>query len=314
MTAQNASISIVIPVYGSLDTLEELYLRLVKTLDPICEKPEIIFVNDGSPGEAWTEIRKLCMRDKRVKGINLSRNFGQHCAITAGLKHSTRDWVVVMDCDLQDAPEEIANLFNKVNEGFEAVIARRIIRNESIFKVLFSRIFYKLFSYLTDTKQDSAIANFGIYSRKLINAILEMGDYVRFLPVMVKWVGFEIAHIDVVQEKRKSGKSGYTLSKLIHLAISVLISFSDKPLRLTIKFGFLFSVLSFVLALGYLIKYFIVGIPVSGWTSLILSIWFLSGVIVTILGLIGLYIGKIFEKVKDRPVYIINETLNFDKN
>jgi dolichol-phosphate mannosyltransferase len=312
ISSANRTISIVIPVYGSVDTLAELYERLVQVLDPICELTEIILVNDASPGCAWMEIRKLCTRDKRVKGINLSRNFGQHSAITAGLKYSSGNWIVVMDCDLQDAPEEIPNLLNNISEGCEAVIARRISRNEGFLKVLASRLFYRLFSYLTDTKQDPSVANFGIYSRKLTDAIMELGDYVRYLPVMVNWVGFYVAYIEVVQEKRKSGKSGYSLGKLFGLATSVIISFSDKPLKLTIKFGFFFSVLSFLLAIFYLIKYFVVGIPVSGWTSLILSLWFLSGVIVTILGLIGLYIGKIFEKVKSRPVFIISETQNFD--
>jgi dolichol-phosphate mannosyltransferase len=267
-------------------------------------------VNDASPDMAWGTITEIAQKDQRVKGINLSRNFGQHYAITAGLNYCNGNWVVVMDCDLQDRPEEIINLYNKALEGWDVVFASREIRKDGIIKRALSRMFYMTLGYLTNTEQDANIANFGIYHKKVIDAIKSMDDYQRYFPTMVKWVGFSSTKISVDHASRSEGKSSYTFAKLVRLSIDVIISFSDKPLRLTVKFGFALSSIAFIYAIYNLILFFLGDIKVPGYTSLIVSVWFLSGLIITIVGITGLYIGKTFDKVKGRPTYIVKEKIN----
>lgn len=307
---QLSKIGVVIPVYGCKIQLIELYLRLKEVLSGISEDFEIIMVNDKCPQDSWTAIVDLCKRDKRVKGINLSRNFGQHYAITAGLKNSNSEWVVVMDCDLQDRPEEIPALYYKALEGYDVVLGRRLERKDNFIKRSLSKLFYKFLSYLTETEQDSTIGNFGIYNKKVIEAVCSMGDHIRYFPTMVKWVGFNQTSIKIDHAKREQGKSSYSFHRLLLLSLDVMISFSDKPMKLVVKLGLTISLTSLIFALYTIVKYFAGDIKIMGWTSLIISIWFLSGIIVFILGIIGLYLGKTFEKVKDRPSYIIKDYLN----
>jgi dolichol-phosphate mannosyltransferase len=310
MTSNMPILSIVSPVYCCDESLEELYQRIIQTTKQITDEYELILVNDNSPDNSWSKIINLCSKDKRVKGLLFSRNFGQHCAIAAGLDRSKGEWVVVMDCDLQDQPEEIYNLYKKAIEGYDIVFGRRKRRKDNLFKRLFSILFYKVLAYMTGTKQDPAIGNFGIYNRKVINAILEMKDQLKYFPAMVRWVGFKHTSIDLVHAERKFGKTSYMFKKLLRLGLDVMIAFSDKPLRLIVKIGLLISLSSFLFGLIMMIMYFLDKIAVIGYTSLILSIWFLSGMIIFLLGFMGLYIGKIFEKVKQRPVYIIKEEIN----
>jgi glycosyltransferase involved in cell wall biosynthesis len=301
----NPHISIVSPVYGCKTCLYELYFRLKETLEKITPDFEIILVNDGSPDGAWETIVELSEKDKRVKGINLSRNFGQHYAITAGLDNCNGEWVIVMDCDLQDQPEEIIKLYNKTKEGTQIVFAQRIKRKDSWLKRAYSKLFYGILGYLTNTIQDPAIANFGIYHKNVIDSIRKMGDYHKYFPTMVRWVGFKYAKIPVSHALRDNGHSSYSFKKSIRLAVDIILSFSDKPLRLTVKFGFLISCMAIVFAIYNLILFFENKILVPGYTSLIISVWFLSGLTIMVLGVVGLYIGKTFDKVKGRPSYIV---------
>ena len=305
INAGHIYISIVIPVYGCRTALIELYIRLKQTLENISEDFEIIMVNDASPDGAWETIVELAQKDKRVKGINLSRNFGQHYAITAGLDHSKGEWVVVMDCDLQDQPEEIKKLYVKAKEDYHIVFAQRISRKDTWLKRTFSKLFYAILGYLTNTIQDPAIANFGIYHKSIIDSICKMGDFHKYFPTMVRWVGFKYTKIPVSHAERNNGQTSYSFKKSIRLAVDIILSFSDKPLRLTVKFGFLISCMAAIFAIYNLILFFENKILVPGYTSLIISVWFLSGLIILVLGVVGLYIGKTFDKVKDRPTYII---------
>jgi dolichol-phosphate mannosyltransferase len=303
-------ISIVSPVYGcgaSLAKLTEGIGHAMQTLT--CNTYEIILVNDASPDGAWNDIKRLSAANNRVKGINLARNFGQHAAIQAGLSRAQGEWVVVMDCDLQDRPDQIPALYAKALEGYDLALARREIRSDAWSKRMGSRLFYGLLGYLTETKIDPAIANFGIYHRKVVTAILEMGDYVRFFPSMAAWVGFNKAMVNVQHDSRATEKSGYSFRKLLRLGINVILSFSDKPLRLTVKFGFIVTGLVVFFGLITLLRYLSGEVLVLGYTSLILSIWFLGGLIISILGIVGLYMGKVFDQTKNRPVFIVKETI-----
>lgn len=309
-TKDIVEISIISPVYMGENTIEEMVNRIDSSMDFLSVEYEIILVEDHSPDNSWEAITKVCINNKRVKGIKLSKNFGQHSAISAGLLFASGAWVVVMDCDLQDRPEEIVNLYNQANLGYDIVYAQRLVRQDSLIKKLSSKVFYSVFSYLTNTKQDPSIANFGIYSRDVINAVISMGDYIKFFPTMVQWVGFKSTKIEVAHAKRNVGKSSYSWKKLIKLAFDSIISFSDKPLKVMVSFGIIMSITSFLLGLLYLILYFVGEIEVLGFTSLILTITHLSGLIILMLGLVGVYVGKTFEQTKKRPVYIIKEKVN----
>ena len=305
------SFSVVIPIYACSDSIEELAKRLKTTLEKISNEYEIIFVNDASPQNDWEIIKKLSEINKHIKGINLSRNFGQHYAITAGLEHAKGEWIIVMDGDLQDQPEEIIKLYNKANEDFDIVYARRYERKDNFFKKAGSILFYKILSYLTETKQESSIANFGIYKAKVIDAVLEMKDSNKYFPTMNQWVGYKSTIVNVAHSKRKKGKSAYSMKKLLVLAFNNMIAFSNKPLKLMIQFGFTIVFISLILAVYYMISYITGRITVLGFTSLILSIWFLAGIIILTLGILGVYIGRVFDEVKDRPNYLITEKVNF---
>ena len=293
--------------------IQELVSRLNTVLKRISDDYEIILVEDSSPDNSWSAIEEICKNDSNVKGIKLSRNFGQHYAITCGLNAAKGDWVVVMDCDLQDQPEEIPNLLNKANEGYDIVFAQRENRQDTFLKKLSSTLFYKVFSYLTETEQDASIANFGIYNRKVIASILSMNDYIRYFPTMVQWVGFDSVKLKVKHDSRFEGKSSYTLSKLLRLAFNSIISFSDKPLRILAKLGFYISSISFLIGVFYLYQYFSGQIIVLGFTSIIITIAFLSGIIILTLGLVGIYVGKTFDQSKQRPTYIIQKEINHDE-
>jgi len=308
----NVEISVVIPAYRCEKFVEELHKRLVKTLEKICGSFEIIFVNDASPERDWEAIKKLSIADKRVKGINFSRNFGQHYAITAGLDNSSGNWIVVMDCDLQDQPEEIEKLYNKVKEGYEIVYARRSERKDSFLKKMSSKLFYKVLSYLTEIEQDETIGNFGIYSRNAIKAVKSLKENLRYFPVKIRWVGFNSVAIPVAHSANRDRESSYNFRKLFSLAFDVMLATSNKPLKLVVKLGMMISAISFLFAIYLFIKALSGDYLIAGWPSMIVSIWFLSGIIILILGIIGLYVGKTFDETKNKPLYIIKETT--DKN
>lgn len=305
-------LSIISPVYKGEKMLDELVSRIEASVETFTKDYEIILVNDSSPDESWAKIKEICSRDKQVKGVNLSRNFGQHYAITAGLAESTGEWVTVMDCDLQDRPEEIPNLYNKAQEGFDTVFAQRTERKDKFLKRLSSTLFNATFAFLTDQEQDKTVGNFGIYSRKVINAVLSMGDSVRWFPIMVKWVGFNIGYLPVEHSERAEGKSSYSLRRLLSVASDNMVAFSNKPLRLMLQFGFIVVVLSIIIALFYLIRYLSGGIEVDGFTTMVISMWLLGGIMIMLIGMTGIYIGKIFDKTKERPLYIIREKLNLE--
>lgn len=300
-------ISVVIPVYGCSKSLYSLYKRLYTTITQITNNFEIIMVNDDSPDNAWRTIKELSKNNSHLKGIKLSRNFGQHKAITAGLDHAQGEWTVVMDCDLQDQPEEIIKLYTKAQEGYDIVFGRRIDRKDSFFKKLSSKIFYKVFDYFTESKVDNTIANFSIISKKVLESLKSLREQNRAYPIFVNWVGFKRAEVNIEHFRREEGKSSYTFSKLMELAIDTIVSQSNKPLKLSIKFGFTISFLTIVYAIWLIIRYFVFDVPVEGWTSVMVSIYFIGGLLFANLGILGLYIGKVFDESKSRPIYIIEE-------
>lgn len=310
MNQKELTLSVVVPVYRAENTLEELVTRLIDSKHPDFRRLEIILVDDRSQDASWKKIEALSKSHNEIIGIRLSRNFGQHHAITAGLDNCTGDWVVVMDCDLQDRPEEIGRLYEASAGRYDIVLAKRSNRQDKLFKRLQSKMFYLVYSYLSGVKHDGSIANFGIYSRRCIEEFRKMREPMRAFPPMIQWMGFEKKAIDVLHSARQDGKSTYTISKLIRLALDISIAYSDKPLRLCINFGLLMSLGAFVFTIVVLFRYLSGGIEVEGYTSLIISIWFLSGIILLFLGISGLYISRIFDGIKNRPLYIIDRKIN----
>jgi dolichol-phosphate mannosyltransferase len=300
-------ISIVSPVYKAFNILDELVRRIIQSVESISSDYEIILVDDACPENSWEKIEALANVNSKIKGIKLSRNFGQHYAITAGLDHAKGDWIVVMDCDLQDQPEEIEKLLIKAQQGYEIVLAQRENRKDTFIKKTYSKVFYRTLGYLTGSEQDETIANFGIYSKKVVIEIIKLRESIRYFPTMVKWVGFRVAKVPVEHAERIEGKSSYNLKRMLNLALDIVLAYSDKPLRLTIKFGVIISFVAIMMAFYTLIKWLAGGIVVIGYASLITSIWFLSGCILITLGVVGLYVGKTFEGVKNRPLYIIDK-------
>ena len=300
-------VSVIITVYN-LDIYIDRTIRSV--LDQSYPNIELILVDDRSPDNSWAVMEKLSDQDFRVKSIRLSRNVGQHRAITAGLDHVTGNWIVVMDCDLQDVPEEVPRLYSEAIKGFDCVTARRVIRKDKFFKKLFSALFYSFLAYMTDTPQDSTVANFGMYHRRVINSLCSMREEVRYFPLMIRWLGYNYTSIQVTHSHRTIGQSSYSLRKLIKLALEIIVAFSTKPLRLAVKSGAILASLSFCAGLLLIFCSLSGEFKVQGWASLIVTLCFFSGIQIFVLGILGLYIGKTFDQVKNRPLYFIDKTSN----
>ena len=309
----NIKLSIVSPVYRAEKMVHMLVERIVKSVSTITEDFEIILVNDASPDASWSVIEYECAQDKRVKGINLSRNFGQHYAITAGLHYAQGEWVVVMDCDLQDRPEEIPALYQKAMEGYDIVYARRKQRQDKWLKRTTSRMFNAVLNWLSGLKKDKEVANFGIYNRKVIAEYIKIPEYARSFGSLIRYLGFRTTAIDVQHALRAEGKSSYTLHRMLKLTFDVIISNSNKPLRMAVGLGFGMSVLSFLLALYNVVARMVGIISFPGYTTTVFSIWFVGGLMLFVMGVLGLYIGKIFDQVKGRPIYIVRNTINISE-
>ena len=307
-----AHISVVLPVHNEEAILDELHRSLRAALGLITEDYEIVFVDDGSRDRSWQTIQSLVRTDRRVKALRFSRNFGQHYSITAGLDYCNGDWVVVMDSDLQDRPEEIGSLYAKAQEGYDVVVARRGQRRDALLKRLTSRLFYVIFSYLTDTHYDSQVGNFRIVSRRVVENFRDVREQLRFFGGIVDWMGFPHTGIPVQHGERFAGRGTYNFRRLWRLAQDIVIAHSDKPLRLVVRLGFLISLSSFVYGVYVVWHALVHRVGVAGWSSLIASVYFLAGIIISILGVIGVYLGRTFAEAKHRPLYIVRDRIGWD--
>lgn len=300
-------VSVVIPVFKGVNSLEELYRRICGSLEPITHDFELLLVEDCGGDGSWELIQDLARRDSRIRGLLMARNFGQHHAITAGLDHARGHWVVVMDCDLQDRPEEIPRLYAKVREGFDVVVARRHLRRDAWLKRMTSRLFYRVFSWLAGIPMDEEVGNFRIVSRKVVDCFRGMRETTRFFGGMIAWMGFPTTAIDVQHDPRGQGRSTYTYKKLFTLALDIIVAYSDRPLWLSVRLGFLMSGLSLLGGAWVIYRTVRYGMPIMGWASLIVSLYFLGGAIISLLGILGIYIAKVFDGVKARPIYIVSQ-------
>lgn len=303
--APSIDVSVVVPVYGCKGCLEELVERVAATLRSEGRSFELILVDDQSPDAAWSRIQELAASYPVVRGLRLSRNFGQHAAISAGLASSVGELVVVMDCDLQDVPEAIAPMLAAHRDGVEVVLGQRAERKDGWFKRTGSITFYRALGWLTDTEYDPTTANFGVYSRKVVDALNKMPETDRFLPLLVRWTGFNTVKVVVPHGRRAEGKSGYTLGALLRMATRIALSFSDKPLRLVMTAALMIAVGAAAIAAFAVYRYSAGDIRVAGFTSVIASIWLVGSLLMGSIGILGLYLGKVHGESKGRPQYLV---------
>jgi len=308
----STKISVVSPVYRGEKMVSELVQRNVDALTTITDEYEIILVNDASPDNTWSVIKQECAKNKRVRGLNLSRNFGQHNAITAGFAYAKGEWIVVMDCDLQDRPEDIPGLYAKAQEGYDIVYAKRRVKHVGWWKRFSSVAFHAVLDWLSGAHTDPTIGNFGIYHRKVIQSILAISQQTRGLQSLLSVVGFDSAMVDVEQEASARGGSSYTLHKLFVQAFNSIITRTNRPLKFAVKLGFVLSLVSFLLALYNVLARWLGFIQVPGYTTTVFSIWFVGGLLMLMMGVLGLYIGKIFDQLKGHPLFVVGETVNMD--
>lgn len=301
-------ISVVVPVYGCESCLRDLYARCVAALEPLVESFELVLVNDHSPHADWSVIEELAAKDPRVKGIDLARNFGQHYALACGLDHAEGDHVVVMDCDLQDRPEEIPRFYAKALEGWNVVFGKRVDRQDTAFKRTTSSLFYRVFAYITGKDIDRSVGNYSMISRRVVLNYRRFVERTRNYGFAIHWLGFPITLVPVKHAARHSGETTYSLRKMVGLAVDSLTAHSDKPLRASIGFGFAMTGGAFAYGLWLAFRRLAWGVGVEGWTSVMVSLYFLTGLLFANLGVIGLYLGRVFNEAQSRPLYVVRTT------
>jgi glycosyltransferase involved in cell wall biosynthesis len=304
-------LSVVVPVYKCADCLRVLRDRLVSVLEETVSSFELLFVDDRSPDGSWSTLLEIAHEDSRVRLVRLSRNFGQHAAITAGLERARGRWIVVMDCDLQDPPEQVPILYGRAREGFDVVLARRIGSGNSSARRLASAAYFRLLNAMLGTSFDAGFGNFSVISRKVRTEFLRVRDKDRHYLMILGWLGFRTTSIDLPRAERYAGESSYSVGMLFRFALDGLFFQTTTLLRWIVYAGFAISALGTLLAAFFIVNYF-AGNPYPGWTSLGVLLLLLSGFIIVSTGVTGLYVGKIFVQAKDRPLYVVDQVVEVD--
>ena len=302
-------ISVVVPIFNEEENLPELVQRTTAALGSTGDSWELICVNDGSRDRSLAMLREMNQRDPRIKIVNLSRNFGHQPAVTAGIHHARGDCVVLIDGDLQDPPEVIGEMVKKWKEGNQVVLAERRSRAETGTRGIGFRLFYPIFRRISDLPSAPDAGIFGLMDRRVIDEFNKLPERNRFIPGLRSWLGFQQASVLYDRQERAHGKPKQTLRKLIHYAMDGMISFSYKPLRAATYLGFLISLAAFGLGLFYIVTFFAWRKQVTGFTTTIVSVLFLGGVQLISIGILGEYIGRIYEEIKQRPLYVVQEKI-----
>ncbi len=311
-TRKPSLISIIIPLFNEEEIIRETYNRLKTLMDGKGFDYEIIFVDDGSTDNSMNILKDLRSDDNRVKIISFSRNFGHQAALTAGLEHAKGDVAITMDADLQHPPELIPRMIEKWLEGFDVVFTVREYEGEGLFKRLSSRGFYWLIDKLAKINIPADSADFKLFDRKVVESLCSLGERNRFLRGLSSWVGFRQTGIGFKSPPRPTGESKYNLSKMISLALAGLTSFSVFPLRLAVYMGFIVSIISFIYLAYALYIRLIADKALPGWASIVIPMLFLGGIQLLTIGILGEYIGRVYEEVKGRPIYIVKEKIGIE--
>ena len=306
----NVKYSIVVAAYNEEEVLPFFFDKIIPMFEGLNESFELIMVNDGSRDKTAEIIEQKCKEDKRVIGINLSRNFGQQAALLCGLKESRGDAIIVMDADLQDPPEIALQMIDKWKEGFDIIHGRRKKRpGESVFKRLTAKIYYKFLNRITNPKAPQNVGDFKLYSRRAIDVILSMPERNRYLKTQASWIGFKQAFIEFDRPAREVGETKYTVKKLVKLALDGIISNSNYPLTLSAKIGTALCVASLITFITFVIVGFLVKwLPLTAW--LFPTVGMLFGIDLVVKGFSDIYLSKVYEEVKNRPIYIVKDKFN----
>lgn len=307
--------SVIVPMYNEEEVITETYTRLTKVMDGIGENYEIIFINDGSRDNTGAIIREFCKNNKRIKMIDFARNFGHQIAITAGMDYAAGECMVIIDGDLQDPPELIPDMIKIWRDGYEVVYGKRKSRKgETFFKKITAKVYYRILRTLTNVDIPVDTGDFRLIDRKVCEALKQLPERSRYVRGLMSWVGFKQIAIEFERNERFAGETKYPLKKMLKLAMDGIMSFSYKPLKLASYIGAILSGISFLYLIFVLFqKLFFPEAAQSGWTSLIAVSLFFNGIILLMLGIIGEYIGRIYEEAKGRPLYIIRELKNMEK-
>ena len=302
--------TIVVPVYNEEPVIEETYKRLTAVMEQTGGPYEIIFINDGSIDSSAIIIKKIAESDNHIRLVDFSRNFGHQPAITAGMDYAKGDAVVIIDADLQDPPEVILQMIDKWKEGYEVVYGKRTERKgETFFKKSTANLYYRFLRFMTSVDIPVDTGDFRLIDRKVIEAMKRINEKNRYVRGLISWVGFRQTYVEYTREKRFAGETKYPLKKMIALAINGIASFSYKPLKFATSFGILLSCFGFIYMIIVIFQRLFTDTTIQGWASLIIILLFTQGITLIVLGLIGEYIGRIYDEAKDRPVYIVREEI-----
>lgn len=307
--------SIIIPMYNEEEVIKETYYRLTRVMDQSNESYELLFVNDGSWDRSAAIIAELAQTDKNIRLIDFSRNFGHQIAVTAGMDYAQGQAIVIIDADLQDPPEVIPRMLEKWREGYDVVYGKRLKRHgETFFKKVTAFLFYRILGALTDDNIPRDTGDFRLIDRQVCDTMKKLNEKNRFLRGMVNWVGFKQTAVEYVRDQRWAGETKYPLKKMLKLASDGILSFSYKPLKLATYIGFLLSVSGFIYLLYVLYQRLFTENTLAGWASIIAVNLVFNGITLLILGILGEYVGRIYEEVKDRPLYIVKEVVGFQED
>lgn len=307
------TLSVVVPLYNEEALAEELNLRLQKAASAITSDWEIIYINDGSRDSTPELMKQFAAKDARVRYISFSRNFGHQIAISAGIDHASGKALAIIDGDLQDPPELIPDLYQRYSEGFEVVYAKRAQRKgESWFKLFTAKMFYRLLRKMTSVDIPVDVGDFRIIDRKVIDQLKAMPERNKYIRGQIAWIGFKSSFVEYERDARKAGETNYPFKKMLQFAIDGITAFSDAPLKFVSRLGFFVSGLAFLVILYALYSHFVLNKTITGWTSMIISTMFIGGIQLISIGIIGEYISRINDNVRQRPLYIIGET-NLEK-
>ena len=282
-------------------------------LDEFQRPYEIVLVDDRSPDDSWAVMRQMASQQPSLISVRLSRNFGQHYALTAGLDLAHGEWTVIMDCDLQDQPEEIPRLLERAKQGYDIVLARRIGRPDGRLRSFGSALFYRLFNLLSGYNIDPTVGTFRIMRRRVVEAYQGMRESARLFGGMIQWLGFNVTCLEVSRAARYEGGTSYTLRNRFRLALDGIVSFSNRPLYASISLGFAMASAAGLYGAFLIVRYVLrpySGVP--GWLSTFTALVFIGGLILMNLGVIGVYVGRIYSQTKGRPLYVIDEIVRLD--
>ncbi|WP_054023723.1 glycosyltransferase family 2 protein [Bacillus sp. FJAT-28004] len=304
--------SVIVPMYNEEEVIEHTYERLKLVMDNTNEPYELIFVNDGSKDRTVELVSMICDFDPNVRLINFSRNFGHQIAISAGMDYAQGDAIVVIDADLQDPPEVIIDMIAKWKEGFEVVYGKRLKRKgETMFKKMTAKLFYRTLRSLTNVDIPVDTGDFRLIDRKVCDVLRGLKEKNRFVRGLVSWIGFNQTMVEYEREERFAGETKYPLKKMIAFALDGITSFSYKPLKIATYIGFTLSISSFLYLLVVIFQKLFTGTTIAGWASIVAVNLLFNGIILMLLGIIGEYIGRIYDESKNRPLYIVREAQGF---